>query len=81
MDCAVFTPRHKVARIQKLPVCRPDLLQLLRTCSGDGASKEFVDSSPTSVQGQGCCENVQFTEGVRMAEAKHVPELRERRND
>lgn len=26
-----------------------------------------MDSSPTSVQGQGCWENVQFTEGVRMA--------------
>lgn len=26
-----------------------------------------MDSSPTSVQGQRCWENVEFTEGVRMA--------------
>ena len=43
----------KWPEVQKLPVCSPDLLQLLRTCSSDGAPKEFVDSSPTSVRGRG----------------------------
>ena len=43
----------KWPEVQTLPVCSPDLLQLLRTCSSDGAPKEFVDSSPTSVRGRG----------------------------
>lgn len=57
-----FCPKHKIDRSTET-----SCLQLLRPCSGDGTSKEFVHSSPTSVQGQGCWEN-EFTEEARTAE-------------
>lgn len=38
-----------------------------------------MDSSPTSVQGQRCWENVEFTEGVRLAVITDELELKKRK--
>lgn len=68
VDSAVFAPGTE-ARSTKTSCLQSRFLQLLRTCSSDGAPKEFVDSSPRSNQGQECWEKVEFTEGVRTAES------------
>lgn len=68
VDSAVFAPGTE-ARSTKTSCLQSRFLQLLRTCSSDGAPKEFVDSSPRSIQGQECWEKVEFTEGVGMAES------------
>lgn len=57
-------PKHKIDRSPET-----SCLLLLRPCSSEGTSKEFVHSSPTSVQGQGGWES-KFTEEARMVSPK-----------
>lgn len=57
-----FLPQAQVAKPTKTSCLQPRPSPTLKTCSSDGTLEEFVNSSPTNVQGHGCWENVEFTE-------------------